>query len=109
MKREGKKGRGLRMDLGAVKMKRKEEMRHLEEQRLAEEKIGLAVRSLLTEGARTRLNNVRLVNSDLYLRVVQVILYLNRAGQLQEKVSEEELKQLLERASSKREIKIKRK
>lgn len=85
--------------------------RQLEEQAVleAEAKINSAVRSLLTEEARTRLNNVRLVNKEQYLKVAQVILYLEKAGQLQGKISEDELKQLLDRMSSKREIKIRRK
>ncbi len=85
--------------------------RQLEEQAVleAEAKINSAVRSLLTEEARTRLNNVRLVNKEQYLKTAQIILYLQKAGQLQGKISEDELKQLLDRVSSKREIKIRRK
>ena len=101
------------MDYDELGKQRLEELRkrQLEEQAVleAEAKINSAVRSLLTEEARTRLNNVRLVNKEQYLKVAQVILYLQKAGQLQGKIGEEELKQLLDRMSSKREIKIRRK
>ncbi len=101
------------MDYDELGKQRLQELRkrQLEEQAVleAEAKINSAVRSLLTEEARTRLNNVRLVNKEQYLKVAQVILYLQKAGQLQGKISEDELKQLLDRMSSKREIKIRRK
>ena len=60
----------------------------------AEAKIASVLRGLLTETARTRLNNVKLVNRELYLKAVQAILYLANAGQLQGKLGEEELRSL---------------
>jgi len=85
--------------------------RQMEEQELAEAeaKINATVKSMLSEEARVRLNNVRLVNHQLYLKAVQLLLYLQRSGNLQGKVSEEEVKKVLERLSSKKEIKIRRK
>lgn len=75
----------------------------------AESKIDFAVRNLLSEAARTRLSNVRLVNNELYLKAAQVILYLANDGQLQGRLEEPELKLLLEKLRNKREIKITRK
>jgi len=101
------------MDLEEAKKQKLQELRkkQLEEQAQAEAeaKISLAVKSLLEEQARTRLNNVKLVNKELYFKAVQAILYLQRAGQLQGKLSEDALKNLLDRLRDKREIKIKRK
>jgi len=99
------------MDYEELKRQKLEDLkkRQEEEQVEAEAKIGSAVRSLLSEPARTRLNNVRLVNKELYLRAVQAILYLQRAGQLQGRLEESDLKLLLDRMRNKREIKIKRK
>jgi DNA-binding TFAR19-related protein (PDSD5 family) len=74
-----------------------------------ESKIDSAVRGLLSEGARARLNNVRLVNNELYLKAAQVILYLANARQLQGRLEEPELKLLLDKLRNKREIKITRK
>ena len=97
------------MDYEEMKKKKMEELqkRQLEEE--AEIKISSMLRSLLDEEARTRLGNVKLVNKELYLKAVQAIFYLQRAGQLQGKIGEEELKQLLDKMRSKKEIVIKRK
>ena len=81
------------MDYDELRKQRLQELRkrELDEQAVleAEAKINSAVRSLLTEEARTRLNNVRLVNKEQYLKVAQVILYLQKAGQLQGKIGED--------------------
>jgi len=89
---------------------RKQKLEALKKQEAeAEAKIGAIVRSLLSDEARTRLNNVRLVNTELYLKAVQAILYLQNARQLQGKVSEQDLKQLLGKMGERKEIKITRK
>lgn len=101
------------MDYEEIKRQKLEELqrRKEEEQAMmeAEEKIGSAAKALLTEEARARLTNVGLVNKELYLRTLQAVLYLQRAGQLQRKVGEKEIKVLLEKLRNKREIQIKRK
>ncbi len=101
------------MEAEDFKKRKMEELkkRQLEEemQADAESKIDSAVRGLLSEAARTRLNNVRLVNNGLYLRAAQVILYLANDGQLQGKLEEPELRLLLDKLRNKREIKITRK
>jgi len=90
--------------------KKEENKKNQEEARQqAEEKISASVRPLLTEEARNRLNNVGLVNKKLYLKTVQLVLYLQQAGQLQGKISGQELKLLLDKMRNKREITIKRK
>ncbi|MFA4855735.1 MAG: DNA-binding protein [archaeon] len=101
------------MEAEEFKKRKMEELkkRQLEEEMReeAESKIDFAVRNLLSEAARTRLNNVRLVNNELYLKAAQVILYLANEGQLQGRLEEPELKQLLDKLRNKREIKITRK
>jgi len=67
------------------------------------------LKQLLMPEAKTRLSNVRLANQELYAKAVQAIIYAANAGQLKEKISEEDLKKLLASLSVKREIKIKRK
>lgn len=79
-----------------------------EKQREIEAQIDELMRFALTPEAKTRLGNVKLVNQELYLKTAQAIIYLQRAGQISGKISEEQLKQLLEKFSKKREIKIKR-
>jgi len=74
-----------------------------------ENQIDSAMKLVLTEEARTRLYNVRLVNRELYLKTAQSLIYLYKSGQVQGKIGEPELKGLLEKLSAKREINIKRK
>ena len=101
------------MEHEEIRQKQMEEMqkRQLEEQKQVEMETQIAstIRSLLTEEARQRLNNVKIVNKELYFKTVQVILYLQKAGQLRGQIGEKELKLLLDKMRNKREIKIKRK
>ncbi len=101
------------MDYEEIKRQKMEELkkRQLEEemQDRTEAKIALAIRNLLSEEARNRLNNVKIVNRQLYLKAVQSVLYLQSTGHLQGKIEEQELKMLLEKLRNKKEIKITRK
>ena len=101
------------MDYEEIKRQKMEELkqRQLKEQQRDEReaKIATVTRYLLEEKAMERLNNVKIVNKELYLKVIQLVLYLQRAGQLQGKIGDEELKQLLEKIRNKKEIKITRK
>jgi DNA-binding TFAR19-related protein (PDSD5 family) len=88
------------------------QQREAEEKRLEiERQISVLLKHFLTPEAVTRLNNVKLVNRELYAIAVQNILQLARAGQLSKKIDAEQLKAFLGKLSSatKREIKIKRK
>ena len=87
-----------------------EELRRQRQAELeAEMKMGEVARQLLDDSARQRLNNVKLVNRELYLRAIQTIVYLKQSSQLPGKLDEERFKQLLEKLSAKRDITIKRK
>ena len=80
-----------------------------ERQRHAERQLDLLAAKLLTVEAKARLSNVKLVNQELYLKAVQALLYLYQSGSVQEKISEEALKGILEKLGSKRETRIRRK
>ncbi len=75
----------------------------------AQEQLDNVLRFLLGPEAKQRLANVRISNKPLYLKAAQSLLMLYKAGQIGGKVSENELKQLLEKLSEKREPKITRK
>ena len=86
------------------------------EQKQAEQKemqmelqLAELVKNILTPEARTRLNNIKLVNRELYLKTVQTLIYLIKTGQMQGKLGEAELKNLLKKMQEKKEIKITRK
>ncbi len=72
------------------------------------EQIEETMRIALTPEAKNRLNNIRLVNQELYLKAAQTIIFLYNQGKIRGKIDEMQLKQLLEKFSEKREIKIKR-
>jgi len=75
----------------------------------AEAQLNRVVKTLLDDAARERLSNVKLVNSELYMKAVQAIIYLYNSGKIQEKISEAQLLQLLQTLRNKREITIRRK
>ncbi|MDD5163763.1 MAG: DNA-binding protein [Candidatus ainarchaeum sp.] len=66
------------------------------------------LRMALTQEAKMRLGNVKLVNQELYYKAVQAILYLVKSGRISGKIDEAQIKQLLEKLSVKREISIRR-
>ena len=90
--------------------KQMEELRRQRQAEIeAEMKLGAVARRLLDDKAMERLNNVKLVNKELYLRAIQTIVYLRQGNQGAGKLDDTGLRQLLERLSAKREIKIRRK
>lgn len=76
----------------------------------AELQLESALRSMMTPEAKSRLTNIQLVNKDLYLKISQLLLQLAKSGQIQSKISDEELKLLLQKISSqnKKDFNIKR-
>jgi len=108
------------MDLeseGELKEKKMQEMREKILQKQAEEEkrvqaeiqLESILKQVLSPEAKTRLNNVRLVNSELYAKTVQAVIYLANSGNLRTRIGEEDLKKLLAKLNAKREISIKRK
>ncbi|MDP2973449.1 MAG: DNA-binding protein [Candidatus Diapherotrites archaeon] len=75
----------------------------------AEAQLNRVVKTLLDDAARERLNNVKLVNSELYMKAVQAMVYLYNNGKIRKKISETQLLQLLQTLRNKREITIRRK
>ncbi len=99
-------------ELEEIKQKRMEELRNAQAQQQAEEeaeqKIDSAVRQMLTEKARERLGNVKLVNKELYLKAVQAMAYLQQSGGVG-KLDDAQLRALLKKIGGKKEISIRRK
>jgi programmed cell death protein 5 len=79
-------------------------------QQEAERTIKQLARQLLDGAAYERLMNIRLANPELYAMLVQSLYGLYKQGQLQNKVNEEQLKQLAARLRpERRETRITRK
>lgn len=86
-----------------------EESKKQDREAQAEQALNQVLKNLLTDEARQRLYNIRLVNNSLFSQAVQTIVYLSRQGRIEEKIGDTELKQLLERLSAKKETTIRRK
>ncbi len=80
-----------------------------EQENQAEQKISQLLNRFLTDEAKARLNNVRLVNKNLFQNALQSIIYLAQQGQISEKLSDAELKNILERLNEKKDFTIRRK
>lgn len=74
-----------------------------------ENKVNSMLKQTLSEEARQRLNNVKLVNKELYMRAFQAIMGLQQQGYLKERLSEAQVKEILMKLKNNREINIKRK
>jgi programmed cell death protein 5 len=107
------------MDLEQLRKKRSEELQQMiakqkeeeEKAKAIEQQLEMVLRQVLSQEAKNRLANVKMVNKELYFLASRQLIQLFNRGELQGKVSEGELKKLLARLSSltKKEIKIKRK
>ncbi len=74
-----------------------------------EMKINQILNKFLTEEAKSRLNNVRIVKKELFQLALQSIIYSVQQGAIREKISDSQIKSLLEKLSEKKEINIRRK
>lgn len=97
------------VELEELKQQRASQLKQAEQQAQAEAQLKQLLDVIMTQKAKERIMNVRLVNKELYLKAAQYILLMYRAGKLQGKLEEEGLIQLLKSLSQKREIKIVRK
>jgi programmed cell death protein 5 len=64
------------------------------------------MRSILTKDARERLSRVRLVKPDLALQLELYLVQLYQAGKLRTKLTDEQLKAILESLKSDKKFKI---
>lgn len=64
------------------------------------------MRDVLTKKARERLSRVKLVKPDLALQLELYLIQLYQSGKLRTKLSDEQLKSILESLRSDREFKI---
>lgn len=95
--------------LSELKQKMFEENQKEQQASEVREKLDLILRQVLEPNAMSRLANVKLVNQELYLKTVQAIVYLANNGKLSGKVSDVQLKNLLEQlVPRKKEISIRR-
>jgi programmed cell death protein 5 len=79
---------------------RQNELEELRKRQLQELQLREVLKKILDAGAYERLSNIRLANRNLYAQLVQLLVYAYQQGQLQEKMSEKQLLELLQRLKS---------
>lgn len=93
-------------EIGETKQKRMEQQQKEWEERQQLEQM---LSQLLEPAAKQRLNNVRLANPNLHAKASQTILSLYQERVITAKLTENQLKAILEKLSPKRETIIRRK
>ena len=96
-----------------LKQKKMEEMKkqieNQQRQMDAEMQLDSALKRVLTDDARERLNNVKIVNRDVYMKAAQAIIYFANNSKTEGKLSDNEVKMLLQKLTQKKDINIRRK
>ncbi len=82
---------------------RQEQLRQLEEQKK------ILLHQILTPEARSRLATIKMARPEFAAKIEALLIQLAQAGQIRNKITEEQLKEILRRLSvKKREFRIKR-
>ena len=79
------------------------------QQKQMEETLKAVSWQILEPKARERLNNLRTVKPELAMQLESYLAQLYQAGQIKQKITEEQLVVILKKLSEKRDIRIKRK
>ena len=74
-----------------------------------ESRVQALLRKTLDDKARERLSNVRLVNKELYMKAFRAIMGLAQKGYVKERLTEEQVKEILLQLKGSRETTIRRK
>lgn len=96
-------------DKQALEEAYKKKLQQAQQQQQAEAQARMLLKTALDSQAYERVANIRISNPKMYSQLLQVIAYLYQNGQIQGKISQEQLKQLVSRLiSNRRETTIKR-
>jgi len=87
-------------------LKQQEEARKQDE---VESKMQMLLNKILEEDAKARINNVRLVNPQLYSKAFRVLMTMAQKGYLQQgKLNDAQMKEILMELKEEKEIRIRR-
>jgi len=75
---------------GSAREQQREQMR---------QKLKQISKQILTEDARERLNNIRVAKPEMASQIEMQLVKLHKAGQIQDKITDEQLKRLLKKIS----------
>ena len=73
------------------------EIEEIRKRQLQELQLREILKKILDAGAFERLSNIRMANRTLYAQLVQMLVYAYQQGQLNEKMSEKQLLDILHR------------
>jgi programmed cell death protein 5 len=75
----------------------------------AEDMLKAVMAQILDAKARERLSNLKMVKPDVAMQLMMYLAQLYQAGQIKEKITDEQMVQILRKLTEKRETKIRRK
>lgn len=75
----------------------------------AMQQLEVILRQLMTPEAKSRLTNIKIVNTELYYKVAQMFVQMYESGKLNQRIDDEMLKDFLARIQQKKEMRITRK
>lgn len=75
----------------------------------AMQQIEVVLRQILLPEAKERLSNIKVVNTEMYYKIAQLLMQMYKSGQITERIDDDTLRDLLYRLQPKKEISIKRK
>ena len=90
-------------------MEMQEHMQTQVQQQQLQEQLKAVSWQVLEPKARERLNNLRVVKPELAMQLEAYLAQLYQAGQIKQKITEEQLVSILKKLGEKRDIKIRRK
>ena len=75
----------------------------------AEDTLKMLMTQILDDKARERLNNLKMVKPDVAMQLMLYLAQMVQAGQIQSKITDEQMITILRKLTEKRETKIRRK
>ncbi|WP_456474824.1 DNA-binding protein [Candidatus Pyrohabitans sp.] len=98
-----------RKKLQELQRQLQEEAARQEQLRQVEEQKRIVLKSILTPEARSRLTNIKMARPEFAAQIEALLIQLAQAGQVKQRITDEQLKDILRRLSAKRrDIKIRR-
>ncbi len=98
-----------RRKLAELQRQLQEEALRQEQLRQVEEQKRVVLRSILTPEARSRLTNIKMARPEFAAQVEAMLIQLAQAGQVKQRITDAQLKEILRRlAAKRRDIKIRR-
>ncbi len=92
-----------------LQQRMQENMQEQMQQKQLEQTLKAVSMQILEPKARERLNNLRVVKPEIAMQLEAYLAQLYQAGQIKQKITEDQLISILKKLSEKKDIRIKRK